>query len=334
MIFKCTKCKESKNIKEFYNDKTKRGHTTYCKNCQNLTNLKNVNTLHGFLNKLLITSRSTAKKRCNNGRTTAGIHTITFNNILDLWNCQQGLCYYSGMSLNHIVHSDWNVSLERIDPTQGYTIDNIVLVAQEFNSASQWSLSKIKNIRNLLITQPLVLEDFKQKPKKGKCYRNPLPKIINGVIHKWCGKCQSFKIFKHSYCNECISKISRGRLSTIRESLKRLLYHTNRGKYKSFLTYDDMVYLYKTQNGKCAYSGIPFRLPTQTNSDWKMSLERIDTTKDYTKENVALICHEFNTSNKTKIKTQYSKNGHAGWTRDKFLLCYDTIYNKNLNETK
>lgn len=334
MKFKCTKCNESKNINEFYKAKTKRGHLTFCKKCQNLCNLKNINTLHGFLNRLLITSKSNAKKRLGKDRKSAGEHTIGFNDILNLWNTQGGLCYYSSIQLNHTVHSDWNASLERLDPTRGYIVGNVVIVAQEFNGSKQWSLDKIKDIPKILTTEPLALETFKQKSKKNKRYKNPMPRIIDGITYKWCGKCLSYKIIKSNYCDDCVRNDSRARLSSIRESLKRLLYHTKRGKYESFLSYDDLANLYKTQNGKCAYSGIPFKLPTQLNSDWQMSLERIDTTKNYTVDNVLLICQEFNTSNKTKIKTSYNKNGHAGWNIEKFLIFYTKIYNANLNETK
>ena len=41
----------------------------------------------------------------------------------------------------------------------------------------------------------------------------------------------------------------------------------------------------------------------QAGNDWMATLERIDQTLGYTKENTVLICYEFNT-------------GHSQWSRD------------------
>ena len=107
-------------------------------------------------------------------------------------------------------------------------------------------------------------------------------------------------------------------LSTVRGKLHGLLGHAKTNG-KSNLVYDDLVYLFNKQEGRCAYSNIPM----QTSGDWKISLERLDVTKDYEKNNVVLICNEFNTF----IRPAKTKQvGSSGWNRKKFLQFYDTKF--------
>ena len=82
-----------------------------------------------------------------------------------------------------------------------------------------------------------------------------------------------------------------------------------------------LVDLYKRQQGLCKYSGIP--LTFEAIEDWKMSLERIDVLKGYTRENVCLICQEFNTGDYTVIY-KYQYQGSSAWSADKFRFFVDT----------
>lgn len=73
-----------------------------------------------------------------------------------LWS-QGGRCYYSGVPIEYLQpHSDWRISLERLNNEVGYLRWNCVLVACEFNSfdfprnralnihgSQQWSRQKV-----------------------------------------------------------------------------------------------------------------------------------------------------------------------------------------------
>ena len=54
------------------------------------------------------------------------------------------------------------------------------------------------------------------------------------------------------------------------------------------VTADDLFELWSEQRGLCAYTGWP--MTTQTGSKFVVSLERIDSTRSYTRDNVVLIC--------------------------------------------
>eukprot|EP00435_Cladocopium_sp_Y103_P045897 s1751_g13.t1 len=60
------------------------------------------------------------------------------------------------------------------------------------------------------------------------------------------------------------------------------------------LELDDVLGMLWAQRGRCFYSDVPLRY-AQSNVDWLMSLERLDNTKTYTKENTCLVALEFNT---------------------------------------
>ena len=74
--------------------------------------------------------------------------TLSEDDVLDMILQQGGRCHYSGVPLEFLKpHTDWRWSMERLDSTLGYTLENTVLVADEFNTFSfnrgaQWSRAK------------------------------------------------------------------------------------------------------------------------------------------------------------------------------------------------
>lgn len=110
---------------------------------------------------------------------------------------------------------------------------------------------------------------------------------------------------KYSYrpkCKVCFNRNRRQRYQnpSVEELCTRLLSHAKyqikkfrRRKRESAAVYNlDLPYLldlYYKQQGLCAYSDMPLQMA----GDWRMSLERVDTTKGYIKGNVLLICQEF-----------------------------------------
>jgi hypothetical protein len=58
--------------------------------------------------------------------------------------------------------------------------------------------------------------------------------------------------------------------------------------------------LLEMQMGPCHYSDIPMTFLRE--ADWSLSIERLDNARGYTRDNVCLVCVEFNTS------AQWSEN--------------------------
>lgn len=84
-------------------------------------------TLHGNVTKLMQSVNGTVKqypeKKGN----------ITVEHIRDLYRKQEGRCFYTGVPLSLQKHSNWRMSLERVDPLRGYDRDNTVLCVAECN---------------------------------------------------------------------------------------------------------------------------------------------------------------------------------------------------------
>ena len=73
--------------------------------------------------------------------------------------------------------------------------------------------------------------------------------------------------------------------------------------------------IWNNQKGRCAYSGIP--LTTDSNCYNTVSLDRIDSSKDYLRSNVQLVCTAVN-----RMKQEYSE--------ELFLhLCKSIVHNSH-----
>ena len=83
--------------------------------------------------------------RVRNAKDRNHEHTISIRDLILLWRKQRGRCYYLDIPLN--LMGDWQVSIERLNESVGYTIDNIVLVALETQSPSeQWTPEFVKSV--------------------------------------------------------------------------------------------------------------------------------------------------------------------------------------------
>jgi hypothetical protein len=76
--------------------------------------------------------------------------------------------------------------------------------------------------------------------------------------------------------------MSRGRTKRIKTEAKK-------GTAVHAITKEDLVEIYKKQDGKCYYSSIPMK--NSHHSSWMLSIERLNEAVGYTKENTVLCCH-------------------------------------------
>ena len=113
-----------------------------------------------------------------------------------------------------------------------------------------------------------------------------------------------------SVCKSC--RVALHKKSYQQCSMAQFLQHlvndmktrTKRKRFDDTIQMEDMLQLIIAQGGRCYYSEIPMcYIPNQS---WKCSPERLDNTRGYEKDNVVLVCNEFNTSRQ--------------WSRAKFEL--------------
>lgn len=126
---KCTKCKKRKNIIEFsVRNSNKDGHHTKCKECANKEWSKRNSGKENTIDSLIKTSIKYAKKRAKK----KGLEfNLTKEFIYKLYEKQEGFCALSGIKMEHKSGHEkyrinpYNLSIDRIDSTQGYIQSNI-----------------------------------------------------------------------------------------------------------------------------------------------------------------------------------------------------------------
>jgi hypothetical protein len=136
---------------------------------------------------------------------------------------------------------------------------------------------------------------------------------------KKCSKCNIIKSEKDFYttqrgnkCKECTLKITREYKRTYRlnpefkknESLKQkerrvrlwqnTLIHDSKRNKEHNLTVNDVNEMFDKQNGLCYWFKIPLIPSYKLKHPQQPSLDRLDNTKGYTKDNVVLCCYSAN----------------------------------------
>jgi hypothetical protein len=147
-LYKCTKCNVLKPNSEYAKDNKKgrgRGYVTQCKKCRasykknelseesKKISRKKQNKKHR-LSVIFNSSKGNAKKRQIE-------HSISIDYLEELWNSQNGLCYYTKKpmlkDLQNIESNYDSVSIDRIDSSLGYVEGNVVLC--------RWVINRMKN---------------------------------------------------------------------------------------------------------------------------------------------------------------------------------------------
>lgn len=102
-----------------------------CKACMREFNRARRSTLRGHVQECLNTAKTNSKKRGQE-------FSLSLLQVLDMLEQQSGRCFYSGVPLEYKrIHTPWRLSIERLNNSIGYTMQNCVLIAIEFNTADQ-----------------------------------------------------------------------------------------------------------------------------------------------------------------------------------------------------
>ncbi|CAE7254718.1 pmpB [Symbiodinium sp. CCMP2592] len=282
---------------------------------------------------------------------------IDANYLLDLVLEQGGLCAYSGIPMELLLpHSHWRVSIERINNRKGYIKGNCCLIAAEFNTAvhkmrdeagaptgsAQWSKQKVEELVHVRTGQvqaqrlqegiaiarirpsptgPLSYRTFRGPDEEGRCF------CSRCGIWKWqseYSKCAASRTGMQPLCKQCACDAKLTWLQTLRGHGISLLTTARRratsrkgvwtGAFA--LDLDDILVMLWMQGGRCYYSGVPLHCAAGP-ADWAWSIERLDNSVTYTKENCVLIAREFQTSDHSRKNAAYPVFGTAQWSRSK-----------------
>jgi hypothetical protein len=127
----CSKCKIEKEKFSYSKDKSKiDGLQIYCRICRRDSTKKWSSSLEGFIKKIL----SDLKIYCKNKNI---YNDLVFVDIKQIYDEQNGLCALTGLPLTFIAYSNennneisefLNISIDRIDSLNGFTVNNIQLI--------------------------------------------------------------------------------------------------------------------------------------------------------------------------------------------------------------
>jgi hypothetical protein len=283
---------------------------------------------------ILWNCKNNAQKRLSKGREEAGMFSIDMKDLKELWISQDGRCHHTGMPLNYD-KNEWRVSVDRLDNNKGYIKENICLTSIELNGRKLWTQEKIDEMLSIL--EQGITENFVSFEKvKRKKYRKVVKSVVDGVAQQNCTICDqicpSEEFTSHqNFCGECIKahraekdKNPRYRLKTLLNASKtstkiRQAKNNEKCDHSHNIDLEFLIQLYNDQKGLCAISNLPLRLIKPSEGNWAASIERKDPLQGYVKENVCLICCEFNVTDHTANQTT-TNSGTSGWTQEKFAL--------------
>lgn len=99
---------------------------------------------------LLNSSKSCSATRNKNGRVEAGTHSLTIDDILQITEKQNFRCALSKIPLVFKNNHSWMASIDRIDTTKGYHINNCRIVIHRLNSQCTWNIESWKYFKKQL----------------------------------------------------------------------------------------------------------------------------------------------------------------------------------------
>lgn len=254
----CWDCGILKNRRLFpYRKQYKFNKEKRCKLCNNSKVLRRTDTtLKQILQKCLKTSIQSAKNRSKKGREDAGVNTLTLEQLIKMYKEQKGKCKLSGETLSLQINSPYIISIDRIDSSKGYTIENIQLITKIANQAKSdldsltfrrlinnlYKNINIKEDKNLDYTSILTEKDLKiEKYKKLNNILNEkilsLRKLVNEYKKtqtenkKKCLDCNILICNKSTRCNTCNNKFIFKKNIKNRPSYDQLLKDREELKY-------------------------------------------------------------------------------------------------------
>ena len=278
----CLDCNIKKPKYLFFNNNlNKSGKKSYCKICQNEQD-KIRKQNHTNVNRIK-TLLSSVQASLRKGRVDE--INIDLDYLLKLNASQENKCVYSGNQLSWKANDINTCSLDRIDSSKGYIKGNVQFVSKTVNQAKS----------------DLTEQEFL--------------KLVQQIY-----RFQYFNYIEKEIDNKLAIKHIRKLFKTCKSSIKKRQKKERPIECFEFdLTIDFILNLARKQGNRCAYSGKELIWTIKNN--YSTSIDRIDSDKGYTKDNVHLV---------SKIANQAKNN----LTHDEFLEMINTIYNHSVESHK
>jgi hypothetical protein len=262
-----------------------------------------------------------------------------------MYEVQQYRCYLTGVPLVAGRHRNWKASIDRVFDECGYDNINCVLIITEMqNGNRKWDRSLWDEVcaivlgaeqfipdESKLIAEQVQKARAKTRKSGYKIQRHEERINDNGEKEVKCKYCHEwltldkYQATKIDYCKTCRKKTDFDTIeNTLRGRSLKCLSHSKirsakrqRDAVYHTLTFDNVLDIYQQQGGRCYYS----RVPLAFSGNFQMSLERLDSTKGYIRENSVLVILGLNAGDWIQMKHDDDmRDEKTGWTREKLLF--------------
>tara|TARA_B110000211_G_C14044611_1_gene538326 strand:+ start:89 stop:1729 length:1641 start_codon:yes stop_codon:yes gene_type:complete len=222
---------------------------------------------------------------------------ITFQEFCLLFIIGGGVSYYTQKPFIIEINNPRNISRERLNNNKGYTKDNLRFVERIMNISpgmcknSDWNLEKIIKFKKLLEEEKNIkfdTDEFNEKIKLVLTNRRGRHGILSKEMTKYINR------FKGILYSRIIS---------------HQVYDLKQFGYKGDIDTEYILYLIKKVESRCHISNKIFTYDKKT-SEFSMSIDRINNSKPHNKNNIRLVCKEFNVW------------GDLHWTKELFNLLF------------
>jgi len=199
--------------------------------------------------------------------------------LLDLLKKQQYRCALTKIKLAHQRCNPCSVSIDRIDSTKGYLRNNVQLVCIFINRAkSNYFQQQMKQLIKEIKTG--CLNETETKSYEKEYYNKQREKQLSNKRRNMWYRKHVDKSFRNYLMKCCMA--------------------ASKSKKEFDLDLEFLLDLLEKQNYRCALTKI--RLAHQRYNPRSVSIDRIDSTKGYLKDNVQLVCIFIN-----RAKNDYSQ---------------------------
>lgn len=148
-VYRCSICKEEKSLSELGDiSKRRKGRTWRCRPCENRYALKLIETFTGRLSSVISMAKFRARRK--------GIpFEIETKDIDSLWTKQNKKCFYTNIEMTIKRNENNTISLDRLDSSKGYVLDNVVLCCSIVNRMKlDTPISEFRHWCHLVATGP------------------------------------------------------------------------------------------------------------------------------------------------------------------------------------
>ena len=220
--------------------------------------------------------------------------------------------FFSSQSLSTVSGQQWLLSVDRIDNSRPHSADNFRLTAVELNPKDEgWTEQKVDELLELL-------DGPKEKTEWQRLRSTSTERVqwAKDVIFCCTRSAARRQEVQDRNAQERARRVA---IDPTHPIPVHLTAYPGRGICDLSVT--DVLDIMDGQSGRCAYSSVPLNLrlggKRASSQSWRVSTERVDPQKGYTKDNVVFVAIEFNTTVHPWHTTSTSCS--TGWTAEKFL---------------